>query len=123
VPLIDGGSVRLPHLIGLSRAMDLILTGRPINGKEALEIGLANRIVACGTALGQAMQLANSIARFPQGCLNTDRLSAYNSMYNAKSFQEAVEHEMRTGLEIIATVSVILLTKLSNVILAHSFSF
>lgn len=103
--------------------MDLILTGRPINGKEALEIGLANRIVACGTALGQAMQLANSIARFPQGCLNTDRLSAYNSMYNAKSFQEAVEHEMRTGLEIIATVSVILLTKLSNVILAHSFSF
>jgi enoyl-CoA hydratase/carnithine racemase len=85
--------------------MDLILTGRPITGKEAFEMGLSNRITSCGTALGKAIQLAGSIAKFPQDCMNRDRLSAYNAMYNAHSFDAAVSYEMRRGLEVIQTVS------------------
>lgn len=106
VPLIDGGTVRLPHLIGLSRAMDLILTGRPVKAKEALEIGLANQLVGCGTAVGQAVQYANNISKFPQECLNRDRLSAYNAMYSAKSFEDAVKFEMENGLTVMQSESV-----------------
>lgn len=106
VPLIDGGTVRLPHLIGLSRAMDLILTGRPVKGKEAFDIGLCNLMVACGTALGQAIQYANQISKFPQACLNKDRLSAYNAVYTAKSFDDALKYEMENGLEVFKTESI-----------------
>ena len=77
VPLIDGGTVRLPRLIGMSRAMDLILTGRPVAAAEALQMGLANRVVPAGTALAAAEQLALQIAAFPQTCLRGDRRSAY----------------------------------------------
>ena len=77
VPLIDGGTVRLPRLIGMSRAMDLILTGRPGAAAEALQMGLANRVVPAGTALAAAEQLALQIAAFPQTCLRGDRRSAY----------------------------------------------
>ena len=104
VPLIDGGTVRLPHLIGLSRALDLILTGRQVSGKEAFEIGLANRITSTGTALGKAVQLAVSLSRFPQACLLADRQSAYNAMYSAKNFESALEYEMKHGLKIIEKV-------------------
>ena len=76
VPLIDGGTVRLPRLIGQSRAMDMILTGRPVDAAEALSMGLANRVVAEGTALSAAQELAASLAGFPQTCLRTDRASA-----------------------------------------------
>lgn len=75
VPLIDGGTVRLPRLIGQSRAMDLILTGRPVAADEALAIGLANRVVPAGTALDAAVTLALQIAALPQRCLRNDRLS------------------------------------------------
>src|SRR5712664_2127216 len=75
VPLIDGGTIRLPRLIGLSRALDLILTGRPVKAGEALQMGLANRVVAKGQARSAALQLAREIADFPQECMRRDRRS------------------------------------------------
>lgn len=77
VPLIDGGTVRLPRLIGQSRALDMILTGREIDADTAFSFGLANRIVPAGTARSAATALAHEIARFPQLCMHTDRLSTY----------------------------------------------
>lgn len=76
VPLIDGGTVRLPRLIGQSRAMDMILTGRPVNAQEAEHIGLANRVVPTGTARQAAVELGKQIAAFPQACMRSDRMSA-----------------------------------------------
>ncbi len=77
VPLVDGGTIRLPRLIGLSRAMDMILTGRPVGAEEALSMGLANRVVKDGEARAAAEKLAAEIAEFPQLCLRADRLSAH----------------------------------------------
>jgi enoyl-CoA hydratase len=76
VPLVDGGTVRLPRLVGHSHAMDLILTGRGVSGEEALRMGLANRLVEPGTALEEAVALAAHIAAFPQVCMRNDRRSA-----------------------------------------------
>jgi enoyl-CoA hydratase/carnithine racemase len=78
VPLIDGGTVRLPRLIGTSRAMDMILTGRAVDAREAAAIGLANRVVPAGQALVAAQELAAQLASFPQTCLRGDRASALN---------------------------------------------
>src|SRR3546814_9976398 len=77
VPLIDGGTVRLPRIVGQGRALDMILTGRPVAADEAHRIGLADRVVADGQALAAAINLAKQIAAFPQICMNSDRLSAY----------------------------------------------
>jgi len=77
VPLIDGGTVRLPRLIGHSRALDMILTGREIGAREAHDWGLANRVVPAGHALDEAVALAEQLARFPQTCLRSDRQSSY----------------------------------------------
>jgi enoyl-CoA hydratase len=77
VPLIDGGTVRLPRIVGQGRALDMILTGRPVAAEEAHRIGLADRVVADGEALTAAIELAKQIAAFPQICMNSDRLSAY----------------------------------------------
>lgn len=77
VPLIDGGTVRLPRIVGQGRALDMILTGRPVGAQEALQMGLANRVVTDGSALEEAQALARQIAAFPQQCMKTDRLSAY----------------------------------------------
>ena len=77
VPLIDGGTVRLPRVVGQGRALDLILTGRPVGAEEALAIGLANRVVPEGQARTAAERVAAELARFPQLCLKTDRASAY----------------------------------------------
>ncbi|XP_041817345.1 probable enoyl-CoA hydratase isoform X3 [Chelmon rostratus] len=106
VPLIDGGTVRLPRLIGLSRALDLILTGRPIGAQEALAYGLANRVVPDGQALQEALQLAEQISSFPQQCLRADRSSAMHSCYDAPSFTQAMQYEVDYGLPVIQSESV-----------------
>lgn len=97
VPLIDGGTVRLPRLIGESRAMDLILTGRPVGAEEALAIGLANRVVAPGETLASARMLAAEIASFPQTCMRNDRRSVMNQA--GRPHDEAMAFEFEVGRE------------------------
>lgn len=106
VPLVDGGTVRLPQLIGLSRAMDLILTGRPVDAQEAFSIGLANRLVPKGTALEAAISLATDIAQYPQGCMRTDRSSALNAVYDAGSEADALAYEFSHGINVIQEESI-----------------
>ena len=102
VPLIDGGTVRLPRLIGTSRAMDMILTGRPVEAAEALAIGLVNRVVACGEGLAAAQDLARSLARFPQTCMRQDRLSLLEQ--EGLGEREAIAVEFEHGLRSLQDV-------------------
>lgn len=101
VPLIDGGTIRLPRLVGQSRAMDMILTGRPVDAREALTMGLANRVVAKGEALPAALALAEEIGAFPQKCLRNDRRSVIAQWDN--DLDTAFMDEMRGGLDVIAS--------------------
>ena len=98
VPLIDGGTVRLPRLIGMSRAMDMILTGRPVDAREALQIGLVNRIVPVGSSRAAAEALAHELARFPQTCMREDRLSllAQQGLDEATAMAGELAHGMRS---------------------------
>ena len=101
VPLVDGGTVRLPRLIGQSRAMDLILTGRSVLSDEALSIGLANRVVSSGRALSEALLLARQLAAFPQTCMRNDRLSVLAQWGCTED--AAMQNEMRFGLTTLAS--------------------
>ncbi len=100
VPLIDGGTIRLPRLIGLSRALDLILTGRAVHADEALAIGLVNRVVPHGEALAAARQLAHQLAALPQAALRADRMSAY-TQYDL-AFDAALANELELGRHALA---------------------
>jgi enoyl-CoA hydratase len=99
VPLIDGGTQRLPRLIGMSRALDLILTGRPVGAEEALAIGLANRVVPTGQARVEAEKLAEQIASFPQICLRSDRQAVYQGF--DLDLEKAMELEFQLGMRVI----------------------
>jgi enoyl-CoA hydratase len=101
VPLMDGGTIRLPHLIGQSHALDMILTGRGVSGDEARMMGLANRVVARGRALEAAVTLATELAALPQMCMRSDRLSTHEQW--SLSTEEALLNETRRGLEVIAS--------------------
>jgi enoyl-CoA hydratase len=99
VPLIDGGTVRLPRIVGLGRALDLILTGRPVGAEEALRIGLVDRVVAPGSAREQAEALAREIAGFPQACLRSDRASVYEGL--DLPLEQAMARELERGRTVL----------------------
>jgi enoyl-CoA hydratase len=101
VPLVDLGTIRLPRLIGHSHALDLILTGRGVSGEEALRMGLANRLVEPGHALDAAVELATDLARLPQNCLRSDRLSAYEQW--SLTCTDAIRNEFRRGMQVVET--------------------
>jgi len=101
VPLIDGGTVRLPRLIGRSYALDMILTGREVGADEALRMGLANRIAPQGRAVAAAMALAQEIAAFPQTCMRSDRLSALEQ--EGLPEIDALTNEIRRGIAVVGT--------------------
>jgi enoyl-CoA hydratase len=101
VPLIDGGTVRLPRLIGQSRALDMILTGRPVHAMEAFAMGLANRVVPKGESRAEAEKLAEEIASFPQICLKGDRSSAYEQF--GLDHAHAMANELRHGMATLAS--------------------
>jgi enoyl-CoA hydratase len=101
VPLMDGGTVRLPRLVGMSHALDLVLTGRGVSAEEALRMGLANRIVDPGEALAAAVELAHEIAALPPICLRSDRRSVYEQ--EGLPLDDAMANEFRLGVATIAT--------------------
>lgn len=106
VPLIDGGTVRLQAIVGLGRAMDMILTGRPVGAQEALSMGLANRVVPKGKSLDQALELAHQLITFPELCLNTDRRSCYYSAFDARSLKDALAQEFNAGHKVVMAEAV-----------------
>ena len=99
VPLVDGGTQRLPRIVGLGRALDLILTGRPVSAEEARSMGLVNEIVPPGQSLRRALELAQQIAAFPQGCLIQDRRSVYEGLGNR--LEKGLRIEAKNGAEVI----------------------
>ncbi|TFL01379.1 ClpP/crotonase-like domain-containing protein [Pterulicium gracile] len=105
VPFIDGGTVRLPAVIGLGRALDLLLTGRPVDAQEAFQMGLANRVVPKGKAVEEAMKLAELVGSFPQLCMRKDRASAYHAVYGGGDFEEKMSFEFNNAVEVLTKES------------------
>ena len=101
VPLVDLGTVRLPQIVGLGRALDLVLTGRPVTAQEAWSMGLVSRVVPEGQALRSALELGRALAALPQTCLRNDRLSMLESL--DLEAQEAMENEVRRGLQTLSS--------------------
>jgi enoyl-CoA hydratase/carnithine racemase len=101
VPLIDGGTQRLPRLIGMSHALDMILTGRPVGAREAMVMGLVNRVVAKGKSREEAEKLAAQLAEFPQVCMRSDREALYRGF--DLSFDQAMELEYQQGMRVLAS--------------------
>ncbi len=99
VPLVDGGTQRLPRIIGLGRALEMILTGRSVAAKEALAIGLVNEVVPPGQSLKRSLELAHAIAKFPQICMRNDRQAVYGSL--GKELTEGLQLEVKLGVETI----------------------
>jgi enoyl-CoA hydratase len=99
VPLIDGGTVRLPRIVGMGRALDMILTGRAVPAAEALSMGLANRVVQPGQALAESIALGNQIASFPETCLLGDRTSVYEQA--GTPLAQALRREFELGMQTI----------------------
>jgi len=99
VPLVDGGTIRLPRLIGHSHALDLILTGRGVSGDEALRIGLANRLTEPGDARRRAIELATELAALPQVCMREDRASSYEQW--GLALDDAIQVELEHGLRVL----------------------
>jgi enoyl-CoA hydratase len=112
VPLVDLGTIRLPRLIGHSRAMDLILTGRPVKADEALMMGLANRVVEDGEALPAALEIAEQLSAFPQVCMRADRMSAINQW--SLDWDEATRNEMKGGLPAVSQEAIAGATRFSG---------
>lgn len=104
IPLIDGGTVRLPRLVGRGRALEIIMTGRKVPARECLEIGLCEKVVASGNARAEAEALGQEITRFPQDCLRADRASVY-AQYG-KSVREGLRHEFTYGLDALKSEGV-----------------
>jgi enoyl-CoA hydratase len=120
VPLIDGGTVRLPRLVGRSHAMDMVLTGRPVAADEALRMGLANRVVPAGTALSTSLELAEALASFPQTCLRHDRAS----LLDGESLDEpaALRREFEHGQASLRVDAVAGATRFASGAGRHGFS-
>ncbi len=104
VPLVDGGTVRLPRVVGLGRALDMILTGRAVGAAEALSMGLANRVVPDGASRAEAERLAAEVARFPQVCMRSDRRSAYEAL--PLDLAAALRNEYEHGARALASETV-----------------
>ena len=104
VPLIDGGTVRLPRLVGLGKALEIIMTGRKVTAEESYRIGLCEKVVPHGKAREAAEAMAQEIARFPQECVRADRLSAYRAW--GKSVREGLESEWATSARIVKSEGV-----------------
>lgn len=100
VPLLDGLTVRLPAIIGLGRALDLILTGRAMGAQEAERMGLANRVVGKGKAFEEAMGMARALTKFPQEGMNADRKSVYYAAFEAQSLEDGLKREFDAGVEV-----------------------